>query len=126
VLHHRRWLYRYDTEGSQTLGLITVQRNRFTRKFKTASYQHKYMRKATRLSLGEYLAVSKIDTAARAVHFLSKARGCSWHGLPDSEPSPDANPDHSFAWFIASVVAILAAWGGVAYVFSWAITKVAS
>lgn len=39
MLHHTRGLYRYDVEGGDQLGVITVRRNRFTKKFVSATYQ---------------------------------------------------------------------------------------
>lgn len=56
MLHHKRGLYRYDIEGCSDLGLITVQRNRFTKKFKTAVYQWP-SGGPRRLDENEYLAI---------------------------------------------------------------------
>jgi len=56
MLHHKKGLYRYEVEGGDQLGVITVCRNRFTKKFVSATYQ--WPHGATRpLEENEYLAI---------------------------------------------------------------------
>lgn len=69
MLHHKRGVYRYDIEGGTDLGLITVQRNRFTKKFKTAVYQWP-SGGSVRIGEDEYLAIRGLTRWQDAAQLL--------------------------------------------------------
>jgi hypothetical protein len=69
VLHHTRGFYRYDVEGGEQLGVITVCRNRFTKKFKSATYQWP-SGGPMRLDHNEYLAIRGLQHWQDAAQLL--------------------------------------------------------
>lgn len=100
----RHALSRYDLEGSEGLGLLTVKRGRLTNRFKAAVYQPEPGSAQLSLTLPEYLTVKRLSRREDALSLLVRARQ-----RQDDEYYQDPGRDHTVAWFVGAVVFALLA-----------------